>query len=209
MNIGFDLDKVFINTPPFIPKTIIDKLYKKKDNGTLIYRIPGKSEQIIRRISHLSILRPPMKKNLEFLQSIIKEKNKLYLISSRFKFLESRTNKMIQKYKFNKIFEEMYFNFLNEQPHVFKNRIIKKLNLDYYVDDDLSLLNYVAPKNPNTYFFWLSDKSTRRKVASNIIPLFPLSELSNINWPLSQNFQKALMVKRSRKILNIQIANSK
>ena len=30
MNIGFDLDKVFIDTPPFIPKTVIEKLYKKK-----------------------------------------------------------------------------------------------------------------------------------------------------------------------------------
>lgn len=209
MNIGFDLDKVFIDTPPFIPKTIIDKLYKKKDNGTLVYRIPGKPEQIVRRLSHLSFLRPPMKKNLDFLRNLSKDKNKLYLISSRFKFLEKPTNKVVHKHGFNKIFDEMHFNFLNEQPHVFKTRIIKKLNLDFYIDDDLSLLNYAAKHNPKVRFFWLTDKSTRKRFEPNITPLFPLSELSNIIKPVSRNFQKEVGVKQSKKLLNIQFASQK
>jgi hypothetical protein len=177
MNIGFDLDKVFINTPPFIPKDIIEKLYKKRDNGVLLYRIPGKPEQIVRRLSHLPLLRPAIKDNLDFLRSIPKDKNKLYLISSRFKFLEDSTEKIIKKYNFDKIFNAMFFNFSNEQPHIFKNRIIRNLKLDYYIDDDLSLINYVAKNNPNTTFFWLTTHAVK-KSQSNIHPITKLLDLN-------------------------------
>lgn len=177
MNIGFDLDKVFIDTPPFIPKSFIDKLYKKKDNGELVYRIPGTTGQIVRSISHLSVFRPPMKDNLDILRFFPKDKNRLYLISSRFKFLESKTNKIIKKYHFDKIFDEMYFNFANEQPHVFKNRIIKKLQLDYYIDDDLSLLNYVAKDNPRTKFFWLTNRLEKTPRLPNVRAISKLLEI--------------------------------
>jgi hypothetical protein len=179
MNIGFDLDKVFINTPPFIPKTFIDKLYKKRDNGILLYRIPGRTEQIIRSLSHAPILRAGMRENLQFLKSLPKNTHKLYLISSRFKFLENKTKKLVKKHHFDKIFDEMYFNFANEQPHIFKNRIIRNLKLDYYIDDDLSLLNYVAAHNPKTIFFWLTPKKTHNTLLQNISPLFPLSEFTD------------------------------
>ena len=111
MKIGFDLDKVFINTPIFIPSSIIEKLYKKRDNGVLIYRMPGRTEQIIRNISHLPILRPAMRGNLNFIRNLPRENNKFYLISSRFKFLEKRTKNLIQKHQLDKLLYEMFFNF--------------------------------------------------------------------------------------------------
>lgn len=182
MNIGFDLDKVFINTPPFIPKSFIDKLYKKRDNGILLYRIPGSAEQIVRSISHLPIFRPPMKENLDFLRFYPKDKNKLYLISSRYKFLENKTKRIIKKYHFDKIFNEMYFNFANEQPHIFKKRIIKNLKLDYYIDDDLSLLNYVAQDNPKTKFFWLTNQSQKTPLPNNIQAISKLQVLNKLQF---------------------------
>ena len=129
MNIGFDLDKIFIDYPPFIPSGVIDKLYKKKANGVLLYRIPSKPEQMVRRLSHLPLLRPPIKDNIRFLKSISKEKNKLYLISSRFDFLRGITEKLMEKQGFDKVFDGMYFNFDNQQPHIFKKRCFKKTQI--------------------------------------------------------------------------------
>src|SRR5258708_5174353 len=100
MNIGFDLDKIFIETPPFIPDVVIDKLYKKKANGILLYRIPSKPEQIIRMLSHTSILRPIMKYNINYVRSIKKGENKLFLISSRFGFLKNKTEQIMRKHGF-------------------------------------------------------------------------------------------------------------
>lgn len=177
MNIGIDLDKVLIDYPPFIPKAVIDCLYKQKTNGALLYRFPSKPEQFLRLLTHYSFFRPPIIENIEFVKKICrKNKNKHYLISSRFGFLKKRTYALIQKYKLNKIFDEMYFNFENKQPHLFKNGVIKKLKIDHYVDDDLPLLQFLAEENQKTKFFWLNDKHTKI-LRKNLFAITKLSEI--------------------------------
>ena len=161
MNIGFDLDKIFIETPPFIPDVVIDKLYRKRANGVLLYRIPSKPEQIIRILSHASLLRPIMKYNINYVRSIKTEKNKLFLISSRFGFLKNKTEHVMKGHGFDNIFDDMFFNYENKQPHIFKNAIIKRLKIKKYVDDDLPLLLYLAKKNKEVAFFWLNKRHTK------------------------------------------------
>ena len=177
MNIGFDLDGIFINTPPFVPGQIIDKLYKKRGNGVLLYRIPSIPEQIFRKTTHLPIFRPPIKDNLGFLKTLSKKGNKLYLISSRFSFLEKETNHLVKKYGLDMIFDKLYFNFENKQPHIFKNEIIKKLNLDIHIDDDLSLVKFVAQSNPKTKFLWLTKQKHKNPITKNIFSISSLSEI--------------------------------
>lgn len=177
MNIGFDLDKVFIDYPPLVSARLIDKLYKKKDNGVLLYRIPNRPEQIFRKVTHLPVFRSPIKNNLEILKQIPKKNNKLYLISSRFKFLEPETERVIKRFKFDQIFDGMYFNFDNKQPHEFKSEVLQKLNLDMYIDDDLSLIKYVSKHNPKTKFFWLDHTGDTRAYGKNIKAISTLSEI--------------------------------
>ncbi|NCO88386.1 hypothetical protein GW881_00520, partial [Candidatus Roizmanbacteria bacterium] len=38
-------------------------------------------------------------------------------------------------------------NSKNEQPHIFKEKMIKKLNLDIYVEDNWDIVNYLEKKN--------------------------------------------------------------
>lgn len=182
MNIGFDLDKVFIDYPPLVPNWVVDKLYKKKANGTLLYRIPSRPEQLFRRITHKPFLRPPIKKNIAFLKSIPKDKNKLYLVSSRFGFLEDITLTLMQRHGFDKLFDGMYFNFQNEQPHLFKNRVLNKLHLDIYVDDDFHLLKYIAKLNKKTKFFWLTNSKHRHELTRNITAVHALPEILTNNY---------------------------
>ena len=177
MNIGFDLDKIFVDYPPFVPDTVIDKLYKKKAQGTLEYRIPTRPEQLLRRLTHLPVFRPPIQHNLAFLSSLPKSQHKLYLISSRYHFLESVTHDLIKKHHFDKIFDGMYFNFENKQAHEFKNDVIKKLNLDRYVDDDLPLLSFVAKHNKKTNFYWLNRIDKKGTIEKNITAIMRLPEM--------------------------------
>ena len=177
MKIGFDLDKIFIDTPFLIPDAVINKFYKKRDNGVLLYNIPGYPEQLLRKITHLSFLRPAIKKNITFLKNIQKKQNKMFLISSRYKFLERETTHIVKKYHLDKIFDALYFNYENKQPHLFKNEVLKKLNLDIYIDDDLSLLKYVAKTNPATKFYWLNHKKENKTLPKNIISITKLEEI--------------------------------
>ena len=178
MRIGFDLDKIFINTPPFVPISLITKLYKQRDNGILLYRIPTRPEQLFRKATHMPLLRPPIKQNLAFLKELAKNKdNQLYLISSRFKFLEPETKQLVKKYGLDKIFDKLYFNYENKQPHEFKNEVLKNLNLDVFVDDDLSLVRYVAKDNPKTKFFWLDDRAKPAKLEDNITAVTNINQI--------------------------------
>lgn len=177
MNIGFDLDKVLIDYPPFIPSWVIDKLYKKKDNGVLLYRIPGRFEQLIRILSHHPLLRPMIQNNLTFVRKISQRNgNRLFLISSRFDFLKGRTNAIIKKEELDKVFHKLYFNYKNQQPHVFKDIIIKKEQIKKYVDDDLSLLRYLSINNPQTHFYWLNPLS-KAKISKNLFGITNISQM--------------------------------
>ncbi len=178
MKIGFDLDKVFINTPPLIPAAVINKIYKKRDNGILLYRIPSRPEQFLRKAGHAPFLRQPMKNNLAFLRELSKDKNhQLYLISSRFNFLEPETRKLVKRYALDQIFDKLYFNYDNKQPHEFKNEILQQLNLDIFVDDDLSLVRHVAKDNPQTKFFWFDPHTKETTIGTNIKAITKLGEI--------------------------------
>ncbi len=176
MKIGFDLDKVFIDYPPFIPGKLIDKLYKKKANGVLEYRIPSKPEQFLRLITHYSKFRPPIEKNIRQFKALAKNKNQYYLISSRFGFLKNKTEAIVKKYHIEEEFDGMYFNFSNDQPHLFKQEVIRKMGVERYIDDDLALLKFLSKENKNIQFFWLNKKSNR-KLKSN---LFAVTQISDI-----------------------------
>lgn len=177
MNIGFDLDKIFIDYPPLIPHGIIDRAYKKISKNQLIYRIPSRYEELFRLLLHIPILRRPIKKNISFVKKLTTlNKNKYFLISGRFGFLKNRTDEIIRKYKFDKIFNGLYFNFANNQPHLFKQDIIIKLKINLYVDDDLQLLRYLSLKNPKVKFFWLNNKESK-KLENNLFAIRNLSEM--------------------------------
>lgn len=156
VRIGFDLDGVFINKPPFIPKFIIEKLYKRRGNG-IRYRYPGRFEQKIRILSHLPIFRPPMKKNLISVKNAHLDNS--YLISSRFSFLSERTKAWDRVNDLFRYFVKTYFNKDDEQPHKFKDRIIKKEKIKKYIDDDLDLLLFLSHGNPDVELYWLNDSS--------------------------------------------------
>lgn len=159
MNLGFDFDKIFIDYPPFIPSSLIDKLYKKKNNHAIAYRIPSKPEQLFRIATHHPYFRPVITENMIFIKNLRKKNtHKYYLISSRFGFLKNRTENLIKNHQLNSLFDELFFNFEDKQPHIFKNTVIKNLQVNRYVDDDLDLLEYLLTKNSNIKFFWYNKK---------------------------------------------------
>lgn len=176
MIIGFDFDKIFIDTPPLIPNFIVDFFYKGgsyfkrgSKKGHLHYRYPSNFEQKIRIFSHTPILRPPLHDNIEALRELCKKNGtKLYLISSRFSFLKTRTGDFVTKNDLRSCFEGMYFNFENKQPHIFKLEIIKKLKIDIYVDDDLDIALYLSEQMPHLKIFWLAQKKNTTKLPSNV-----------------------------------------
>lgn len=175
MRIGFDLDGIFVDKPPFIPKSIIEWLYREHDRA-LSYRIPSRPEQFIRKVSHMAMFRPPIKKNIQFMKQQKHLKHTYFLISGRFGFLQKETERILQAYAIDGMFAKVMLNTDNAQPHLFKNSMVKKWKIDRFVDDDLPLLTFLAENNPKTMFFWLSDTKTKF-VAKNLSAVTHLAEI--------------------------------
>ena len=181
--IGFDLDKVFINYPPILPSKVVDWLYRDHNKRELSYRIPhSKIEQFIRKLSHIFLLRPQIKINTDFLTKLSKSDRhyQIFLISSRYKFLEDQTYKILKRYQIFNHFQKIYLNINNSQPHIFKEKIIKQLSLDIYIDDDLDLLIYLSSKLSKTKLFWYNPYQSRDiSQDNNIIQINKLPEILN------------------------------
>jgi len=177
MNIGFDLDKIFIDYPPFVPDSLVNRLYRRETSNKLEYRMPGKAERTLRVFSHHPLFRPVIKQNISELKKIKKNNCKIYLISSRFGFLKKRTESLINKNGFSTIFDGLYFNYDNEQPHLFKNRIIKKLKINTYIHDDINTITYLAAQNKNIKFYWLNSQKLG-KLDVNINGITSISQIS-------------------------------
>ena len=171
IKIGFDFDGIFVNLPPIIPTKFIDVLYKgayiltlpkKAIVKELNYRFPHPLEQKIRILSHHPFFRPTIKDNVKELFKISENKSyETYLISSRFSFLKNRTDALLIHHKLGKHFKEIYFNYDNLQPHLFKEQTIKKLDINIYVDDDIDLILYLSAKIPKLMLFWIMNEQKK------------------------------------------------
>jgi uncharacterized HAD superfamily protein len=160
LRIGFDLDGVIINKPPFVPKKVIELLVRSHSKKGLTYRYPSSAfERWIRWLSHHPLLRPPIEKNLKLVKKLSENSNyQLFAISSRYSFLELRTKKWFDKHEIKDLFEGVYLNLTNEQPHIFKEYTIDKLKLDIFIDDDDSLVKYLKKRLKKIKLINLSDK---------------------------------------------------
>jgi hypothetical protein len=181
MKIGFDLDGIFIDTPPLISRKLLERFYKAKSKNKLLYRIPSYPEQLFRKTTHLPFLRPPIEQNIAFLRSLSKKGHQLYLITSRYSFLEKETRRFLKTHGLDKAFDTVYLNTKNEQAHLFKNNIIKSLKLDMHIEDDFALINYVARENPNTEFFWFNPEREKKALAKNVHSIVELREIFKTN----------------------------
>lgn len=155
MKIAFDLDGVIIGWPPFVPKRILEWLFRAGGKDSLHSRFPSsKINQKIRQLSHFYLFRPPIKENIEFLKRADQsQKLVLYVISSRYSFLAQRTKTWLEKRKIAGLFKEVHLNLSNEPPHLFKEKILRKVRPNIYIDDDKNILEFLKARFPEIIFY--------------------------------------------------------
>ncbi len=160
IRIGFDLDGVIVGKPPLVPKGLIEFLVKKPANSSLHFRFPKSClEQYARKFSHFYLFRPPLRQNINFINKKLNSKKyELYVVSGRYSFLTAETDRWLKKRGLGNLFKAVFINLGNEQPHLFKERIIKELNLDYFFEDDEETKEYLQERFKEKNFFLVSKK---------------------------------------------------
>lgn len=89
-----------------------------------------------------------------FPQLAEKKDVQFYLVTGRFRFLEKQTKDWLKEHHLKEFFHKILVNVDDIDPIVFKAKIIKKFNLDYFIDDDLGVLNYLK-KHTKAKLYWI------------------------------------------------------
>jgi hypothetical protein len=147
LKVGFDLDGVLLYNPTRVIRPLVSVvkralLHKRK----LKFYYPKTSvEKVFWALAHKSsIYTAP---GLEEITRLVEEgKIEAYLITARFAFLGPGVQRWVKKKHLEKTFTGVYYNAANEQPHEFKERMIKKLKLDLYVEDNFDIVQYLKEK---------------------------------------------------------------
>jgi hypothetical protein len=161
LKIGFDLDGVILYNPIRFVRPIA-KLFKPlkslilKQTKESFYFPKSKVERFLFRILHKTSFMPDLA--LKDIKKLVKEKKiKAYIITGRYSFLTKDYKTWLIKIKADTIFDKCYQNKYDLQPNEFKEKMINKLNLDIYVEDNWDIVEKLKIKNKKLKIFWISN----------------------------------------------------
>jgi hypothetical protein len=147
LKIGFDFDGVLVYNPLRVGRLPVSwvkrKLFKPKK---LKFWHPKKPyEKAFWKLAHKTSIFPAVgyKRLLTMLK---KSQIKGYVITGRFSFLKDDFEGWLEKYDPEKLFAGYFLNEKNEQPHLFKERMIRELKLDYFVEDNWDIVKYLSER---------------------------------------------------------------
>ncbi|TSC85741.1 MAG: hypothetical protein G01um101416_812 [Microgenomates group bacterium Gr01-1014_16] len=144
--IGLDFDGVVVYDPVRIIRAPV-KWFKKNvlKKNKLSFFVPKNSwQRWVWKTIFSSSIWPA--KGIDLLRQTSRNKNvEMHLITGRFDFMDAHLENWLTKYKLNGSFKSVNIN-RQEQPHLFKERMINELKLDYFVEDNLDVVLYLAPR---------------------------------------------------------------
>jgi len=155
LKVGFDLDGVLLYNPVRIarkPVSLIKKIFLPSRRQKFI--IPQNwFSKIIWEALHLSSLF--VADGFYDIERLVKEKKiQAYIITARYNFLQNNTEKWLSRLNKKRIFTSMLINKGNEQPHLFKKRLVDKLGLDIFVEDNFDIVSHLRTSD-KTKIFWI------------------------------------------------------
>lgn len=184
LKIGFDLDGVLLYNPARIIRPIMSfvKKYILKRDLNKFYYPKNKIEKLIWWFLHKSSLWPAP--GIDEILSLIKQKKiQAYIVSARYELLESdfaRWHKIIDP---NKLFLGYFYNDKNDQPQIFKEKMIKKLKLDIFVEDNWDIVKHLNSKLKVLWIYNILDRNInyKYKFASlkNVVQYLKLLTVNN------------------------------
>jgi uncharacterized HAD superfamily protein len=161
VKIGLDFDGVVAYNPARIIRAPIT-YFKKEVLGIkkLEFYIPKTSfERFVWAILHESSIFPAIGSGrLKRLSS--RDNIEFHLVTARFNYLQGSVNRWLKRFNLNNVFKEIHLNVSDKQPHEHKLEMIRKLNLDYFVEDNWDIVSYVNGKT-KTKIFWIYNITDR------------------------------------------------
>ncbi len=146
--IGLDFDGVVAYNPFRIlraPVSYIKKRFLKVKR--LKFFVPKNPAQVLLwKLFHESSIFPA--KGADLIRKLGNDPNyELHLITARYDFLLPSLLGWLKKNHLLQSFKSINSNVNNLQPHIYKEDMVKKLNLDYFVEDNLDIVFHLRPRS--------------------------------------------------------------
>ena len=155
IKLGLDFDWV-VAYNPFRVCRALTAYFKSNILGmkNLRFWYPQKSwQRIFWIILHESSVFPA--KGIDLLEDLIKEgRIEAHLVTARYSFLDNHLFDWLERHKVKHLFKTINLNKKNEQPHLFKEKMIKSYDLDYYIEDNLDIVTHLHGKH-RTKIYWI------------------------------------------------------
>ncbi len=161
--VGFDFDGVVIYNPLHIARAPIT-WFKRQFlglNKTSFYKPQHRWQYLIWKI--LFLFSFPATDGLREIEKL-KNEGKIMpiLLTGRFDLSRKKVQRILGRAGFANLFSEIITNSENEQPHLFKERVIAEKKMDIYVEDNIDIVLYLCKKLPHVKFFWIYNFVDRR-----------------------------------------------
>jgi hypothetical protein len=144
IKVGLDFDGVVAYNPFRVIRAPITTFKRKVLKiKRLKFFLPKYGWQIfLWRILHESSVFPA--DGVELLKKMVaKREIEVYLITARYDCLNQNLDKWLNKYNLKKLFKSVIVNINNEQPHEFKRRIITEKKCNFFVEDNLDIVEFL------------------------------------------------------------------
>jgi len=153
--VGLDFDGVVAYNPFRVIRAPITGFKRKilKKRGLKFFIPHNRWQQFLWRVLHESSIVPAP--GLQLLREMVKERKiEAHLVTARFNFLNQNLERWLGKFRVRDLFTTVSVNNKNQQPHLFKQEIIKKYKFDYYIEDNLDVVEYLE-KNNRVKICWI------------------------------------------------------
>lgn len=165
IKIGLDFDGVVTYNPLRIARVVVSfikhRVFKIKKLG---FFVPKSALQ--RLIYRVGVVWPsyfPAAGLEKLRQMAISGKYEFYLITGRYGFVKHETYRWLDKYHLTGMFGQIFMNEDSEQPHVYKRRIIKSNNFDYFIEDNIDIVRDLTNCGVKTKIYWIYNISDSLK----------------------------------------------
>lgn len=147
IKVGVDFDGVVAYNPLRIFRAPIVSVKKNilKKNKVKFFIPETPVQKLFFKLAHEFSLLPSI--GTEMLRGLSEEGElETHLVSGRYAYLNPGLYKWLKKHDLDNSFTSINPNELNEQPHLFKKRMVDKLKLDYFIEDNLDIVNYLSAR---------------------------------------------------------------
>ena len=163
IKIGVDFDGVLAYNPFRVIRAPVTYVKKNvfKNRKTHFFIPKNELEKIIWTILHESSVFPA--NGVELLkEKVAAGEIEAHLVTARYSFLEKNLYTWLDSHNLRDIFKTITINEHDEQPHIYKERVIKEHEFDYFIEDNFDIVEHLVKKT-DSKILWIYNLLDRNK----------------------------------------------